>query len=296
VDILAGLGLTEGSGLPAAVSDRLETLMRAPGEGADYAVCLTTRQLRWLYWLDSEWTGKRLIPMFAIGHDRCEPAWNGLLQDTQIPEPRLFSLLKRHFLGVFESVNLWNWDEHTRNKLVEFLIVASLWRRQNKAYLGPGEARTALRVVDDSSRSHALWFLAELIENPGTWTSFGGTFLQRAWPRESKYQTPGVSRQIAFLAGRSGDDFPDVVRTILPLVVPTDQLDLTVHQVAEQSEDSLAKRFPESMLQLLDRLVPDDPRPTPYDLGLVLDLIAEASPSLRGDRRWRRLRKIADRG
>ena len=31
------------------------------------------------------------------------------------------------------------------------------------------------------------------------------------------------------------------------------------------------------MLQLVDRLVPDDPRPTPYDLGGVLDLIAEAS-------------------
>ena len=78
-------------------------------------------------------------------------------------------------------------------------------------------------------------------------------------------------------------------------MVPTEQLDLTVHKVAG-SEDSLAKRFPESMLQLLDQLVPDDPPPTPYDLGNVLDLIAEASPSLRGDRRWRRLRKIADRG
>jgi hypothetical protein len=296
VDILAGLGLAEGSGLPAAVSDRLETLMRAPGEGADYAVCLTTRQLRWLYWLDPEWTGKQLIPLFAIGHDLSEPAWNGLLQDTQIPEPRLFSLLKRHFLGVFESVNLWNWDEHTRNKLVEFLIVACLSRRENKAYVGLGETRTALRVVDDSSRSHALWLLAELVERPGTWISFGRTFLQRAWPRESRYQTPGVSRQLAFLAGRSGDDFPDVVRTILSLVVPTDQLDLTVHQAAEQSDDSLAKRFPESMLQLLDRLVPDDPQPVPYELGVVLNLIVATSPSLRGDRHWIRLRKIADRG
>ena len=294
VEILAGLSLAEGSCLPAEVSGRLETLMRAPGEGADYAVCLMTRRLRWLHWLDPKWTGTQLIPMFAIGHDLCEPAWNGLLQDTQVPGPRLFSLLKRDFLNVFESVNLWHWDEHTRNKLVEFLIVACLWRREDKAYVSLGEARTALRVVDDSSRSHTLWFLAELVEKPGTWASFARMFLQRAWPRESRYQTPNVARQLVFLAERSGDDFPDVVKTILRLIVPTEQLDLAV--MAEQSESSPARRFPEWMLQLLDRLVPDDPRPTPYDLGGVLNLIVEASPSLHGDQRWRRLKRIADRG
>lgn len=296
VDILAGLGLTERRGLPAAVSGRLEALIRAPGEGADHAVCLTTRQLRWLYWLDPDWTRKHLIPLFKIGHDLCEPAWNGLLQDSHVPAPPLFSLLKQQFLGAFESVALWNWDEHTRNKLVEFLVVACLWKRRNKAYVSYAEARTALRAVDDAARSHALSFLGSLVEEPATWSSFGRHFIERAWPRESRYQTAGVARQLAFLAERSGDDFPEVVRTILPLVVPTDQLDLTVHRAAEQSEDSLAKRFPESMLQLLDRLVPEDPRPTPYDLGSVLNLIADASPSLRGDRRWRRLRRIADRG
>ena len=296
VDILAGLGVTEGSGLPAAVSNRLEALMRAPGEGADHAVCLTTRQLRWLYWLDPDWTRNQLIPLFKIGHDLCEPAWNGLLQDSQVPAPQLFSLLKQQFLKAFESVALWNWDEHTRNKLVEFLVVACLWKQRNKAYVSYAEARTALRAVDDAARSHALSFLGNLVEESGTWSSFGRHFVQRAWPRESRYQTPSVARQLAFLAERSGDDFPDVVRTILPLVVPTDQLDLTVHRAAEQSEASLARRFPESMLQLLDRLVPDDPQPIPYDLGSVLNLTAEASPSQLGDQRWRRLRRIADRG
>jgi hypothetical protein len=35
-------------------------------------------------WLDPDWTRKQLIPLFKIGHDLCEPAWNGLLQDTQV--------------------------------------------------------------------------------------------------------------------------------------------------------------------------------------------------------------------
>jgi hypothetical protein len=296
LEVLSGLALGQGSGLPPAVSARLETLLQAPGEGRDHAVCLTTQQLRWLYSLDPGWTRKRLISLFTIGHDLCEPAWNGLLQDNRVPGPQLFSLMKPHFLGIFESIARWQWDEHPRNRLVEFLVVACLWGRKNKAYVSFGEARTALRAVDDRIRSHALWFLAQLVETPGTWVRFARLFLQRAWPRESRYQTPGVARQLGFLAERSGDDFPDVVRTILPLVVPTDQLDVTLHRATEEGENSLATRFPESMLQLLDRLVPDDPRPTPYGLGSVLDSIATASLALRSDGRWRRLRRIAERG
>src|SRR5205085_5569708 len=119
-DILAGLPMTAGSGLPTAISGRLEALMRAPGEGADHAVCLTTRQLRWLYWLDPDWTRKQLVPLFKIGHDLCEPAWNGLLQGSRVREPQLFSLLKQQFLTAFESVASWNWAQDLRNKLVAF--------------------------------------------------------------------------------------------------------------------------------------------------------------------------------
>ena len=245
VHILAGLSLVEGGGLPDGVSDRLESLMRAPGEGADHAVCLTTRQLRWLHWLDPNWTRKQLIPLFKIGHDLSESAWNGLLQDSHVPHPQLFSLLKQQFLKAFESVTLWNWDEHTRNKLVEFLIVACLWKRKNKEYVSYAQARTALRAVDDQARSHALSFLASIVQETGTWSTFGRHFVQRAWPRESQYQTPSVARQFAFLAEQSGQDFPDVVKTILPLVVPTEQLDLTVHRAADHGEASLARRFPD---------------------------------------------------
>jgi hypothetical protein len=249
-----------------------------------------------LFWLDPEWTRTQLIPLFKIGHNLSEPAWNGLLQDSHVPNPQLFSLLKQQFLKAFASVTLWNWDQQTRNKLVEFLIVACLWKQKNREYVSYAEARTALRAVDDASRSHALSFLAGLIQEAGTWSTFGRDFVKRAWPRESRYQTADVSRQFAYLAEQSGEDFPDVVQTILPLIIPAEQLDLTVHRAVEHGEMSLARRFPESMLELLDHLIPDDPRPTPYDLAGVLNLIGDASPTLRGDRRWRRLRQIADRG
>jgi hypothetical protein len=177
----------------------------------------------------------------------------------------LFSLLKQQFLKAFASVTLWNWDQQTRNKLVEFLIVACLWKQKNREYVSYAEARTALRAVDDASRSHALSFLAGLIQEAGTWSTFGRDFVKRAWPRESRYQTADVSRQFAYLAEQSGEDFPDVVQTILPLIIPAEQLDLTVHRAVEHGEMSLARRFPESMLELLDHLI----RTTPVRLHTI---------------------------
>src|SRR5437016_13172488 len=46
---------------------------------------------------------------------------------------------------------------------VQFLVVACLWKRKNKAYVSYPETRTALRAVNDAARSHALWFLGNLV-------------------------------------------------------------------------------------------------------------------------------------
>ena len=83
VEILAGLGMTAGSGFPPCLRPAGGP-HASTGRGGGPRVCLTTRQHRWMNWLDPDWTRKQLIPLFKIGHDLCEPAWNGLLQDTQV--------------------------------------------------------------------------------------------------------------------------------------------------------------------------------------------------------------------
>src|SRR5438045_2992881 len=63
-----------------------------------------------------------------------------------------------------------------------------------------------LRVATSTLELKAKHFLAD---SPST--------LKRGWPRESRYQTAEVSRQFAYLAEQSSENFPDVVQTILPL-------------------------------------------------------------------------------
>jgi len=51
----------------------------------------------------------------------------------------------------------------------------------------------------------------------------------------------------------------------------------------------LASKYPEPMLALLDRLVSEAPQTAPLNLAELLNMIADASPGLRQDPRWRRL-------
>ena len=56
---------------------------------------------------------------------------------------------------------------------------------------------------------------------------------------------------------------------------------------------ALAHRFPDAMLSLLDRVVPDGSPVPPHDLRVIIDMIVAAEPTLRQDQRWRRLDGIA---
>ena len=298
LQILNGLKPAPGTGIPSEIKGRIGRILRLPGEAADHVASAVTFDLRWLYGIDPSWIRSEIIPLFAPGHALAEPAWNGLLWDTQFAGPELFALLKRDFLRAFAAASAWRWDDNDAfNRLVERLLIACYWRQSHGGYVTYAEARSALRLVNDEGRVHAIRFLATECREDRWWVSFGRPFMQRAWPRESRFQTPSVSEALAFLAEQSGDQFPDVVHTVLPLLVPVEHLDMTTYRALADDEGSpLAARFPQEMLELLARLIPSEPRVVPYELDKTLETIADASRHLRGDPRWKRLSMIATRG
>ena len=297
LQIVNGSEPKKGSGIPVQIKCRFERLLGSPGEGADHSAIMLAQNLSLLYHIDSDWTSERLVPLFNPDHHFGEPVWNGLLNARCIPAPKLFVLLKPYLMRVFDSAQDWTWDHDTAtSKLVEFLVSASSKKRHNASYVSYQEVRAALRKVDDAARSHAVWLLAQIATSKQDWESFGRHFIEKAWPRESRCQTPEASRQFAFLAEQSGDQFPSVVKAIRPFLVHADDLDLTVYGLSEDNgKASLASRFPADALELLDRLISDAPKAVPYELGEVIASIADAAPDLRDDQRWRRLRRLGEK-
>jgi hypothetical protein len=95
--------------------------------------------------------------------------------------------------------------------------------------------------------SRRTWLLVPP-PHPG-WKKFGKPFIQQAWPRERKFQTSTSSRNFAHLAEEAGDHFPDVVKTVLPLLGPVDHVDMLIYG-GTRDGNALASRFPEAMLAL----------------------------------------------
>lgn len=296
--ILDGLKLKADAGIPREFQARMERLLEAPGEGRDHVASEMAIRHRWLYYLDKTWVSSWLIPMFQAENSLAESAWNGFLHSDQLPDPELFSFLKPSFLHVFRCVPTWRWADGSARRLSEFLIIACYWGFRNGGYLSFDEGRVALQTLDDESRASAAWCLARIVKEQRCWMSFGKSFVQGAWPREARFQNAVTSMHLAIMAEESGRHFPDVVKVVLPILSSVEKLDSLIYRLnKEQGEEEvhLAERFPEPMLALLERLIPDDPRSAPYGLASALNLIVEAAPKLRQDARLRRLNNLVSR-
>jgi hypothetical protein len=249
--------------------------------------------------LDPEWVQNQVLPMFDLDQERAEPAWNGYLHDAWLPVPELFVPLKPSFLNLVETISRWRWGNGAARRLHDFLVIACYFNVKDSRYVSYEEARSALQKSDDQGRAHALWFLTKVVKDNRAWKSFGKPFMQNAWPRETEFQTQQTSRQFAMMAEEAGNHFPDVVKTVLPLLVPVKHLHLLIHRTkkAQGGDDTpFPAKFPEPMLAFLDRLVSNDFQTAPYELNSVLGMIAEAKPRLRQDPRWRRLHDIVSKG
>ena len=273
--------------------------MTAPFEVADRAVYAIARHLTELDHIDPKWTQSTVIPWFDLEHPVSEPAWNGFLEgyDMSLPKPRLFSLLKPHFLKAFTQQAKPRLNGHGFLRLHEFLVFACFRHRYNTAYISYDETRDALQRTDEDGRTHSINYLNHdlLDANPTRWNRFGKVFLRKAWPREGRFRTEQISREFAELAAKAGESFPEVVDTILPYLVPIFSGGIFVTPLVQQNgeeEGTLATRFPDAVLALIDKLVPNNPSQIPYKLDIVIEMIAEAKASLRQDSRWRRLNDV----
>ncbi|WP_156370228.1 hypothetical protein [Novosphingobium sp. Leaf2] len=98
-------------------------------------------------------------------------------------------------------------------------------------------AREVLVALDDKERGDALWMLGEIASEPGTWNAFVKPFIEQAWPRQVKFRTDSASRGFAHSIERSGDNFPDAVRTIVGLMRPVAHLDMITYRLSKESEE-----------------------------------------------------------
>ena len=170
--------------------------------------------------------------------------------------------------------------------------MACLWNLKDDHYVSYAEARAALQQATKEGRDHSIWFLMRIVHDLKKWRTFGKPFIQKAWPRERKFQTATSSRNFAHLAEEADNNFPDVVKTILPLLGPADHLDMLIYTGSQDGNRS-RDPFPSGDAFPTGSHYPNEPRQPPHNLRPVLDMIVTSEATLRQDERWLRLDSLA---
>ena len=287
----------ENGPMPDGVGERLELLFTANGDGAGHAACVVARHFSWLDHWFSEWSDRALRPLFEVDHPLSEAVWHGHAASHGWPSLDTRRILSPSLLAVLKGQVAWVLDDSCRRYWIQKMVVLTRPENEGGPLISFRQAREVLLAVDDKGRADALWMLGSILSKSGAWTSFVKPFIEQAWPRQVKFRTELVSRSFAHLIEKSGDNFPDAVRTIVSLLKPVAHLDMITYRLSKDAEEGagdFAQRFPAETLQLLNSLVANDKSQVPYELGKALEVIAEADPKLRQTKEWRRLINLVD--
>jgi hypothetical protein len=281
--------------MPNGVGERFEILFSANGDGGGHAACVVARHFTWLDHWFSEWADHAVRPLFALDHPLSAAVWHGYASSPDWPTTNTLRIICPSLLGLLKGEAAWELDESDRRYWIQKMVVLMRPENDGGPLISFNEAREVLAALDDKGRSDALWMLGNIVSEQGTWESFVKPFIENAWPRQVKFRTEGASRGLARLVEQSGNNFPDAVQTVLSLLRPVAHLDMITYRLSKQPEEGtndFAQKFPAETLQLLNALIADDRSQMPYELGKALEVIAEASPALRGTRQWRRLYEL----
>lgn len=120
-------------------------------------------------------------------------------------------------------------------------------------------------------------------------------FIKNAWPREAEYQIEATSAAFVSLLN-SSDLFPVVLEAVRNFLRRIHRghhwLFRFYRSLGGDDDPPVTAKFPMETLALMDAIIPDDPAGVPFDLGQVLDLMADIRPEVTRDRRFNCLRDL----
>lgn len=280
-----------GKRFPAYLRSRISRLLQLPSVGGGHAAAVTARRLSWIEYWDAAWA-QELLPMFEVAHPLAEAMWHGVSHDPRFLTPASQGQIKAAYLTVLSGDAPWNLDSSEREDL--FKRLPWLATLLGGPVISPAEARATLMRGSDNDRAAVLSELAMSMSRPENWLQVVKPFIMGAWPRQLRFLSEATSRTFARIAEESGENFPDAVDTVLPLVRPVRHLDLFGYRLRNPQDggNDHARRHPHSVLALLNALVGEDPATIPWQLNEILDVLVDAEPAVRLSESWRRLKSL----
>lgn len=283
--------------IPDHIKSRLGHLLALPGKDSDSTVSVACRWLNWLMLIDPEWAVERLVPILAFEHQASEPAWNGFLHSQEMPQRPLRELIKPLLLRLFPWVEGFSWDRELFVTAAEWLGIMRVFYPNQLDGLSQGELRSVIRAMSDDTRNRFVFSLGHIGQmNENGWAKHVIPLITQDWPRERRYRTSASMRAWIGLLDDTGDSFPTVYEAVKKFLVAVETTDHPFYRFTRANDGKpITALFPETVLDLMNRVTPQILTRSPSELPMVLALIAENGPHLTSDSRYLRLIDLIER-
>ena len=294
VFLLLGTPKEKGE-IPTYISSRLTVLFNLSGDAGGHAVCIAASRMGFLDYYFPKWVQNELVPLFSLNNTKSEAAWHGRAFDNNHLSKQTIKMLIPDLLKLLSNSAPWKLDENAYQHHVRGLVKLSRKNGKKRPLISFIQARKTLVSLSDSGRSDALFTLSLIIEETGQWNKFVKPFIKNCWPKQLEFRSEETSRAFARLIDYSGEDYADVIKTVLQFLIPLPHLDMITHRLIRDEESDkpdLVRLFPKETLQLMNALISDTKTFAPYNLSRILDAIAESDTTLQQHQDFRRLKDV----
>lgn len=272
-----------GERLPQSWTGKAEELLALPGDSRRFALVIFGFDLRFLYYVDPEWTEAKLLSV--LGSDEAlnpdaEALWAGFFWRAHVPQEELFERLKPHLVSLLDD------QRQQKSHHVEILagIILAGWSAhadgETNRIISDSEFRAFILRASPAFRRNVLWTLDRWSDDGNDWSKNIPDFLQNVWPKQKSIRSKEISARLVDLALSQKSNFPEVAKLVAGLVSKVDDDRLFVPEL-RQSEDAIASRYPAELLDLLHAVLPESAALWPFGAAEALEVIGKTKPALR---------------
>ena len=276
----------ENEGLPESWKRSAEELLNLPQPVRGFCICVFSRKLRRLYFIDSEWTEKQLLSVLSEEHldvSDVEAFWDGFFLMWAVPQLPLFGVLR----PCLEKFVCDQADDDRRDAEVLAVTFLSYWKllEDGERVVSSGDLRSLILEGSPSFQSNVLWKIDRFSRKEDEWADDVINFLSEVWPKQKSLRTSKMSARLVELALAQKNRFPEIAALVSTLVTKVGDEHIMIPEL-RKNDETIAGQHPEAMLGLLYAFLPDDRSRWPYGAETALATLADTEPKLRSDPRY----------
>lgn len=278
------------SGLDPDWKLKMEGLLKIEGDQGLSALAIASANLSFFWNLDREWTTASLVPAMFATTDASHAFWDGFLWGNRVPPKALFRKMLPEMIKILSSGKL---QKPAVDSLADILLFGWLkWRNLKTPVVSDEMMREAIVQGGAPFGSQVLFNVKRRLAKGALSNEDLLWFSQKVWPLQKSLMCSEITRPLTDLLFESGPVFPELFKVMRTRLVPLENFDF--YRLKLSGPDGVIEQYPVEMLDLLERLLPQDPRFWPHFTWDVLARLAKTD-ALQDNVRLKRLNRALGR-